>query len=505
MPKRTDIHTVLIIGAGPIVIGQACEFDYSGAQACKALRAEGYRVVLVNSNPATIMTDPQLADATYIEPITPEFVEKIIAREKANVPAGRVFALLPTMGGQTALNTALSLRKRGVLDKYSVELIGASADAIDKAEDRELFRRAMLKIGLDVPRGQTLKGYLRREKDERGNFLYDGQHNPIMELSPEAFAHALQALEEVGLPAVIRPSFTLGGSGGGIAYNREEFFDIVEYGLDISPTNEVLIEESVLGWKEFEMEVVRDRADNAIIVCSIENVDPMGVHTGDSITVAPALTLTDKEYQRMRTASIAVLREIGVETGGSNVQFAVNPADGRMVIIEMNPRVSRSSALASKATGFPIAKIAAKLAVGYTLDELQNDITKVTPASFEPAIDYVVTKIPRFAFEKFPGAEPLLTTSMKSVGEAMAIGRTFAESLQKALRSMETGLTGFDEIALDTDPAAVRAALARATPDRLRLAAQAMRYSFPLEEIQRITGYDPWFLGEIETIRSEER
>src|ERR1700734_3585067 len=405
MPKRTDIHTILIIGAGPIVIGQACEFDYSGAQACKALRAEGYRVVLVNSNPATIMTDPQLADATYIEPITPEFLEKIIARERPNIPPGKVFALLPTRGGQTALNTALSLRKRGVLEKYEIELIGASADAIDKAEDRELFRQAMVKIGLDVPRGVTLKGYLRHKKDEHGNFLYDGQNNPIMELSPEAFARALEALDEVGLPAVIRPSFTLGGTGGGIAFNREEYFEIVEAGLDASPTNEVLIEQSVLGWKEYEMEVVRDRADNAIIVCSIENVDPMGVHTGDSITVAPALTLTDKEYQRMRSASIAVLREIGVETGGSNVQFAVNPKDGRMVGIEMNPRVSRSSALASKATGFPIAKVAAKLAVGYTLDEIANDITGgATPASFEPTIDYVVTKIPRFAFEKFPGA-----------------------------------------------------------------------------------------------------
>ncbi|MBV9569957.1 MAG: carbamoyl-phosphate synthase large subunit [Alphaproteobacteria bacterium] len=505
MPKRDDIHTVLIIGAGPIVIGQASEFDYSGAQACKALGAEGYRVVLVNSNPATIMTDPQLADATYIEPITTDFVEKIIARETANVPPGRVFALLPTMGGQTALNTALSLRKRGILDKYGIELIGASAEAIDKAEDRELFRRAMMKIGLDVPRGQTLKGYLRHKKDDRGNFLYDGQNNPIMELSPEAFAHALQALEEVGLPAVIRPSFTLGGTGGGIAYNREEFFDIVEAGLDASPTNEVLIEESVLGWKEYEMEVVRDRADNAIIVCSIENVDPMGVHTGDSITVAPALTLTDKEYQRMRSASIAVLREIGVETGGSNVQFAVDPADGRMVVIEMNPRVSRSSALASKATGFPIAKIAAKLAVGYTLDELSNDITQVTPASFEPAIDYIVTKIPRFAFEKFPGAAPVLTTSMKSVGEAMAIGRTFAESVQKALRSLETGLSGFDELALPDDPNGIRAELARTTPDRLRVVAQAMRSGFPIDEIAAITKYDSWFLGEINAILATER
>jgi carbamoyl-phosphate synthase large subunit len=505
MPKRQDIHTVLIIGAGPIVIGQACEFDYSGAQACKALRAEGYRVVLVNSNPATIMTDPQLADATYIEPITPEFVEKIIARERPLIPEGRVFALLPTMGGQTALNTALSLRKRGVLEKYGVELIGASADAIDKAEDRELFRRAMMKIGLDVPRGVTLKGYLRHKKDEHGNFLYDGQNNPIMELSPEAFAHALQALDEVGLPAVIRPSFTLGGPGGGIAYNREEFFEIVEQGLDASPTNEVLIEESVLGWKEYEMEVVRDRADNAIIVCSIENVDPMGVHTGDSITVAPALTLTDKEYQRMRTASIMVLREIGVETGGSNVQFAVDPKDGRMVIIEMNPRVSRSSALASKATGFPIAKIAAKLAIGYTLDELQNDITRVTPASFEPTIDYVVTKIPRFAFEKFPGADPVLTTSMKSVGEAMAIGRTFAESFQKALRSMETGLTGLDEIELASAPDAIRGALARPSPDRLRVVAQAMRLGFPIDDIAAITKYDAWYLEQIADIVATEQ
>jgi len=500
MPKRTDIHTILIIGAGPIVIGQACEFDYSGVQACKALREEGYRVVLVNSNPATIMTDPGTADATYIEPITPEFVEKIIARERANVPRDRVFALLPTMGGQTALNTALSLRKRGALERYGVELIGASAEAIDKAEDRELFRRAMMKIGLEVPRGVTLKGELRHRKDADGNFLYDAQNNPIMGLAPDSQAGAKEALKLAGLPAVIRPSFTLGGTGGGIAYNREEYFAIVQAGLEASPTNEVLIEESVLGWKEFEMEVVRDKADNAIIVCSIENIDAMGVHTGDSITVAPALTLTDKEYQRMRTASIAVLREIGVETGGSNVQFAVNPADGRMVVIEMNPRVSRSSALASKATGFPIAKIAAKLAIGYTLDELDNDITKATPASFEPTIDYVVTKIPRFAFEKFPGAEPLLTTSMKSVGEAMAIGRTFPESLQKALRSLETGLSGLDEIDLPGDETAIRAALGRATPDRLRVTAQAMRLGFPLEEIAAITKYDPWFLGEIEAI-----
>jgi carbamoyl-phosphate synthase large subunit len=504
MPKRTDIHTVLIIGAGPIVIGQACEFDYSGAQACKALREEGYRVVLVNSNPATIMTDPGLADATYIEPITPEFVEKIIARERPNVPPGMVFALLPTMGGQTALNTALSLRKNGALERHSIELIGATAEAIDKAEDRELFKRAMAAIGLETPRGITLKGQLRHKKDSAGNLLYDGAGSPVTELSPESFTKALGALDQVGLPTVIRPSFTMGGTGGGIAYNREEFFQIVESGLEASPTNEVLIEESVLGWKEFEMEVVRDKADNAIIICSIENIDAMGVHTGDSITIAPALTLTDKEYQRMRSASIAVLREIGVETGGSNVQFAVNPADGRMVVIEMNPRVSRSSALASKATGFPIAKIAAKLAIGYTLDELKNDITKVTPASFEPTVDYVVTKIPRFAFEKFPGAEPLLTTAMKSVGEAMAIGRTFQESLQKALRSLETGLTGFDEIELSEDPAAIRAALARATPDRLRVVAQAMRYGFPLDEIVRITGYDPWFLGEIESLLATE-
>jgi carbamoyl-phosphate synthase large subunit len=506
MPKRTDIHTVLIIGAGPIVIGQACEFDYSGAQACKALREEGYRVVLVNSNPATIMTDPGLADATYIEPITPEMVEKIIVRERPNVPEGMVFALLPTMGGQTALNTALSLRKMGALERHNIELIGATADAIDKAEDRERFKQAMTAIGLDVPKGVTLKGQLRQKKDSTGQPIFDGNHAPVMELAPETFSKALAALDQVGLPAVIRPSFTMGGTGGGIAYNREEFFAIVESGMEASPTDEVLIEESVLGWKEFEMEVVRDRNDNAIIICSIENIDAMGVHTGDSITIAPILTLTDKEYQRMRSAAIAVLREIGVETGGSNVQFAVNPKDGRMVVIEMNPRVSRSSALASKATGFPIAKIAAKLACGYTLDELKNDITKVTPASFEPTIDYIVTKIPRFAFEKFPGAEPLLTTSMKSVGEAMAIGRTFAESIQKALRSLETGLTGFDEIALDEDPTAIRAALARATPDRLRLTAQALRYRFPLEEIQRLTGYDPWFLGEIQIIiETEER
>src|SRR3974390_579715 len=499
MPKRTDISSILIIGAEPIVIGQACEFDYAGTQACKVLKEEGFRVILVNSNPATIMTDPELADATYVEPITPEIVAKIIEKERPD-------ALLPTMGGQTALNPALSLRKRGVLEKYCVERIGASADAIDKAEDRELFRQAMMKIGLDVPRGQTLKGYLRHKKDEFGNFLYDGENNPLMELSPEAFAHALQALDEVGLPAVIRPSFTLGGTGGGIAYNREEFFEIVEHGLEASPTNEVLIEESVLGWKEYEMEVVRDRADNAIIVCSIENVDPMGVHTGDSITVAPALTLTDKEYQRMRSASIAVLREIGVETGGSNVQFAVDPKDGRMVIIEMNPRVSRSSALASKATGFPIAKVAAKLAVGFTLDEIANDITGgATPASFEPSIDYVVTKIPRFPFAQFPGAAPVLTTSMKSVGEAMAIGRTFQESLQKALRSLETGLSGLGEIATPglgqgDDKNAIRAALGTPSPDGILKVAQAMRLGMSDAEIHTACRIDPWFLAQIRGI-----
>jgi len=413
MPKRTDISTILIIGAGPIVIGQACEFDYSGVQACKALRAEGYRIVLVNSNPATIMTDPDVADATYIEPITPEMVEKIIDKERPD-------ALLPTMGGQTALNTALTLDRTGVLAKYGVEMIGARAEVIDKAEDRQLFRDAMDSIGLESPRSRVA----------------------------HTLKEAVDALDLVGLPAIIRPSFTLAGTGGGIAYNVEEFREIIERGLDLSPSHEVLVEESVLGWKEYELEVVRDKADNCIIVCSIENIDPMGVHTGDSITVAPALTLTDKEYQRMRAAAIAVLREVGVETGGSNVQFAVNPRDGRMVVIEMNPRVSRSSALASKATGFPIAKVAARLAVGYTLDELDNDITGATPASFEPTIDYVVTKIPRFAFEKYPGAEPYLTTSMKSVGEAMAIGRTFLESMQKALRSLETGLNGFDEIAI---------------------------------------------------------
>ena len=473
MPKRTDIKSILIIGAGPIVIGQACEFDYSGAQACKALKEEGYRVILVNSNPATIMTDPDLADATYIEPITPDMVERIIAKEKPD-------ALLPTMGGQTALNTAMELARSGVLRRYGVELIGAKEEAIAKAEDRLLFRQAMERIGLDSP-----KSWLVRSLEE-----------------------ATEALNYVGLPAIIRPSFTLGGTGGGIAYNREEFEEITRGGLRASPTKEVLIEESVLGWKEFEMEVVRDCADNCIIICSIENVDPMGVHTGDSVTVAPALTLTDREYQIMRNASIAVLREIGVDTGGSNVQFAVNPADGRLVIIEMNPRVSRSSALASKATGFPIAKIAAKLAVGYTLDELKNEITRVTPASFEPTIDYIVTKMPRFTFEKFPGAEPLLTTSMKSVGEAMAIGRSFAESIQKVLRSMETGLTGFNEIVIPGvgtgDKNAIRAALAKPTPDRLLVIAQAFRHGLTLSEIQAACKYDPWFLEEIRKIVATE-
>src|SRR5689334_21569621 len=473
MPRRTDLKSILIIGAGPIVIGQACEFDYSGAQACKALKSEGYRIVLVNSNPATIMTDPELADATYIEPITPEMVAKIIARERPQ-------ALLPTMGGQTALNVAMALASSGVLERHGVELIGASPEAIAKAEDRQLFRQAMDRIGLASPNSR-----LASSLDE-----------------------AVEALETVGLPAIIRPSFTLGGTGGGIAYNAEEFEDIVRGGLRASPANEVLIEESVLGWKEYEMEVVRDRADNCIIVCSIENIDPMGIHTGDSVCVAPALTLTDKEYQLMRNAAIAVLREIGVDTGGSNVQFAVNPADGRLVVIEMNPRVSRSSALASKATGFPIAKVAAKLAVGYTLDELSNEITRITPASFEPTIDYIVTKMPRFTFEKFPGTEPLLTTSMKSVGEAMAIGRSFAESVQKALRSMETGLTGFDEVAIEgvesAGKEAVKAALAKPVPDRLLLVAQAYRYGLTTAEIHAACRFDPWFLEQIREIVAVE-
>jgi len=471
MPKRTDIHSILIIGAGPIVIGQACEFDYSGAQACKALREEGYRVILINSNPATIMTDPSLADATYIEPITPEIVERIIIREKPD-------ALLPTMGGQTALNTALTLDRAGILAKHGVELIGAKADVIDRAEDRLKFRDAMTEIGIESPKSAIA----------------------------HSMAEAREALALVGLPAVIRPSFTLGGTGGGIAYNKTEFEHIVSGGLEASPTTEVLIEESVLGWKEYEMEVVRDSADNCIIICSIENVDPMGVHTGDSVTVAPALTLTDKEYQRMRDASIACLRKIGVDTGGSNVQFGLNPADGRMVVIEMNPRVSRSSALASKATGFPIAKIAAKLAVGYTLDELKNDITRTTPASFEPTIDYVVVKIPRFTFEKFPGTPALLSTSMKSVGEAMAIGRSFAEALQKGLRSMETGFSGLDEIEAPGDGTAeaFRAALSEPRPDRLLMAAQAIRAGLSLEDIHECCKFDPWFLGELKRIVDAE-
>ncbi|MBF9234291.1 carbamoyl-phosphate synthase large subunit [Microvirga alba] len=525
MPKRTDISSILIIGAGPIIIGQACEFDYSGTQACKALKEEGYRIILVNSNPATIMTDPDLADATYVEPITPEIVAKIIEKERPD-------ALLPTMGGQTALNCALSLKKMGVLEKYKVEMIGATAEAIDKAEDRHLFREAMTKIGLDTPKSRLANASALKKAD-RDAYLAELARMEALDIHPgdkkrmiaayelrwnaaenerrkryqeHAMGEALLALSEVGLPAILRPSFTMGGTGGGIAYNREEFLDIVERGLDASPTNEVLIEESVLGWKEYEMEVVRDKADNCIIVCSIENIDPMGVHTGDSITVAPALTLTDKEYQIMRDASLAVLREIGVETGGSNVQFAVNPENGRMIVIEMNPRVSRSSALASKATGFPIAKVAAKLAVGYTMDEIANDITGgATPASFEPTIDYVVTKIPRFAFEKFPGAEPTLTTAMKSVGEAMAIGRTLPESLQKALRSLETGLTGLDEIEIEglgkgDDKNAIKAALGTPTPDRLLKVAQALRLGISHDEVYECCKIDRWFLEQLQHI-----
>ena len=479
MPRRDDIKTIMIVGAGPIVIGQACEFDYSGTQAIKALRDENYRIVLVNSNPATIMTDPTMADKTYIEPITPEIVEKILELERPE-------AILPTMGGQTALNTCLSLERNGVLERLNVEMIGAKAKVIDKAEDRLQFREAMSEIGLESPSSLLVKD----------------------------ISDAEEGLKKVGLPAIIRPSFTLAGTGGGIAYNREEYFEIVRGGLTASPVNEVLVEESVLGWKEYEMEVVRDYKDNCIIVCSIENIDPMGVHTGDSITVAPALTLTDKEYQLMRNSSIACLRKIGVDTGGSNVQFAINPKNGRMVVIEMNPRVSRSSALASKATGFPIAKVAAKLAVGYTLDELDNDITGVTPASFEPTLDYVVTKIPRFTFEKFPGTEALLTTSMKSVGEVMAIGRTFSESLQKAMRSLETGLTGLNEIeipgalnkqnGMNYEPDALRAALGRPSPDRLLIIAQAIRLGMSLSEIERVTRYDKWFLEQIDNIIQAE-
>ncbi len=493
MPRRTDIQSIMIVGAGPIVIGQACEFDYSGAQACKALREEGYRVILVNSNPATIMTDPGLADATYIEPITPEVVAKIIEKERPD-------ALLPTMGGQTGLNTSLALEEMGVLDKFGVEMIGAKRDAIEMAEDRALFREAMDRLGIENPKAEIVTA----PKDADGKKDLDA-----------GVALALETLETVGLPAIIRPAFTLGGTGGGVAYNREDYIHICRTGMDASPVGQILIDESLLGWKEYEMEVVRDTADNAIIVCSIENVDPMGVHTGDSITVAPALTLTDKEYQIMRNHSIAVLREIGVETGGSNVQWAINPDDGRMVVIEMNPRVSRSSALASKATGFPIAKIAAKLAVGYTLDELDNDITKVTPASFEPTIDYVVTKIPKFAFEKFPGSEPYLTTAMKSVGEAMSIGRTIHESMQKALASMESGLTGFDEIEIPglnvglwdeaDDKAAVIKAISQQTPDRLRTIAQAMRHGLTDDEIFGVTKFDPWFLARIREIIEAER
>ncbi|NCP22867.1 MAG: carbamoyl-phosphate synthase large subunit [Erythrobacter sp.] len=471
MPKRTDIQSILVIGAGPIIIGQACEFDYSGTQAIKALKEEGYRVVLVNSNPATIMTDPEMADATYIEPITPEIVAKIIEKERPD-------AVLPTMGGQTALNCALALFNDGTLEKYGVQMIGADADAIDKAENRQRFREAMDAIGLESARS--------------------GVANTVQQ--------AFDVLERTGLPSIIRPSFTLGGTGGGIAYNKGEFERIVREGLDASPTTEVLIEESLLGWKEYEMEVVRDRADNCIIICAIENVDPMGVHTGDSITVAPALTLTDKEYQIMRSASIAVLREIGVETGGSNVQFAVDPKSGRLIVIEMNPRVSRSSALASKATGFPIARVAAKLAVGYTLDELTNEITGATPASFEPTIDYVVTKIPRFAFEKFKGAKQELSTAMKSVGEVMAIGRCFAESMQKALRGLETGLDGFNRVPEleGKSREVITAAISQRTPDRILRIAQAFREGFEMSEIQALTGFDPWFLRQIEAIIYEE-
>ncbi|MEQ3746646.1 MAG: carbamoyl-phosphate synthase large subunit [Henriciella sp.] len=481
MPKRTDLKSILVIGAGPIIIGQACEFDYSGVQAIKALKDEGYRVILVNSNPATIMTDPGLADATYIEPITPDFVEKIIEIEKPD-------ALLPTMGGQTALNCALALDQAGVLSKHNVELIGAKAEAIEMAEDRKLFREAMDRLGLENPKAVIVAS----PQNE------DGSYDRIGGLK-----HAMDALEHVGLPAIIRPAFTLGGTGGGVAYNKAEYEAICRSGIAASPMAQILVDESLLGWKEYEMEVVRDTADNAIIICSIENIDPMGVHTGDSITVAPALTLSDREYQVMRNASLAVLREIGVETGGSNVQFAVNPADGRLVVIEMNPRVSRSSALASKATGFPIAKIAAKLAVGYTLDELDNDITGVTPASFEPTIDYVVTKIPRFAFEKFEGAEPLLSTAMMSVGEAMAIGRNFQESFQKALCSLEIGISGLDEIEFNSLDE-LRGELSKQTPNRLRICAQAFREGLSVEDVHKVTSIDLWFLRQIAQIVSVE-
>ncbi|MGB5412372.1 MAG: carbamoyl-phosphate synthase large subunit, partial [Woeseiaceae bacterium] len=475
MPKRTDIETILIIGAGPIVIGQACEFDYSGAQACKALREEGYRVVLVNSNPATIMTDPEMADAIYIEPVHWTALESIIARERPD-------ALLPTMGGQTALNCALDLVRHGVLEKYNVEMIAASREAIDMAEDRDLFRKAMNEIGLESPRAEIA----------------------------HSMEEALEKQAGIGFPTIIRPSFTMGGSGGGIAYNKEEFETIVAHGLELSPTTEVLLEESVLGWKEFEMEVVRDRNDNCIIICAIENFDAMGVHTGDSITVAPAQTLTDREYQRLRDASIDVLRKIGVETGGSNVQFAICPKTGRVLIIEMNPRVSRSSALASKATGFPIAKVAAKLAVGFTLDELQNEITGgATPASFEPTIDYVVTKIPRFTFEKFPGANDRLTTQMKSVGEVMAIGRTFQESLQKALRGLETGNSGLNErvrsVKTDADRDALRQELRMPGAERLLYVADAMRLGYSFDDVAQLTGIDPWFLAQVADLVETEK
>ncbi len=468
MPKREDISKIMLIGSGPIVIGQACEFDYSGAQACKALREEGYSVVLVNSNPATIMTDPEMADSTYIEPLTPEVLELIIEKERPD-------ALLPTMGGQTALNLTVKLAESGVLKKYGVELIGANLNSINKAEDRELFKEAMKRIGLDVPESSHIG----------------------------SVKEGLDAIEHIGFPAILRPSFTLGGTGGGIAYNMEEYTELLDRGLKLSPVHQILVEESVLGWKEYELEVMRDKQDNVVIICSIENFDPMGVHTGDSITVAPAQTLTDKEYQRMRDASIAVIREIGVDTGGSNIQFALNPKDGRMVVIEMNPRVSRSSALASKATGFPIAKIAAKLAVGLSLDEIPNDITKETPASFEPTIDYVVTKFPRFAFEKFPEADPTLTTQMKSVGEAMSIGRTFKESLQKALRSLETGSYGFEEIKAGADE--IKARLKIPNAERIWYLAQALRNGMSVDEIHELTWIDPWFLNNVrEIIEMEE-
>ena len=468
MPRRKDIKSILVIGAGPIIIGQACEFDYSGTQACKALRSDGYKIILINSNPATIMTDPDVADKTYIEPITTEIIEEIIKKEKPD-------AILPTMGGQTALNAAMALKKEGILKKYNIELIGANSEAIENAEDREKFKKNMTDIGLECAKSIICR----------------------------SIEDAKKSLKLIGLPAIIRPSFTLGGSGGGIAYTEEEYLKIIANGLDLSPTKEVLIEESLLGWKEFEMEVVRDKNDNCIIICSIENVDPMGIHTGDSITVAPALTLTDKEYQQMRDASIAVLREIGVETGGSNVQFAVNPANGNLVVIEMNPRVSRSSALASKATGFPIAKVAAKLAVGYTLDEIKNDITGgATPASFEPTIDYVITKIPRFTFEKFKGSENILSSSMKSVGEVMGIGRSFIESFQKALRSMEANFSGMDDILIGSEDQEQRVKIITeklkiAAPNRLLLIAQALREGMTVTEVARITKYDKWFLEQI--------